>query len=123
MAETQKTPKDSTKREANVLLEFRMVDPMSEEVLDANSDDVIEAVEAHAADIALGPVISLNMHSCSIKLRFDVLAANDAEIHKRVGKVIAIILRETDLELEVSRSSVEAHQEADETPTGKLAAA
>ncbi|HEV7483587.1 MAG TPA: hypothetical protein VGO13_10865 [Solirubrobacterales bacterium] len=123
MAETQKTPKGSTNREANVLLEFRMVDPMSEEVLDANSDDVIEAVEAHAADIALGPVISLNMHSCSIKLRFDVLAANDADIHKRVGKVIAIILRETDLELEVSRSSVEAHREADETSTGKLAAA
>ncbi|HEY3436016.1 MAG TPA: hypothetical protein VGK41_10225, partial [Solirubrobacterales bacterium] len=92
-------------------------------VLDANSEDVIEAVEAHAADIALGPVISLNLHSCSIKLRFDVLAANDAEIHKRIGKVISIILRETDLELQVSQSSVKAHQEADETPRGKLAAA
>ena len=123
MAETQKTSKDSTSREANVLIEFQMLDPMSEEVLDANSEDVIEAVEAHAADIALGPVISLNLHSCSIKLRFDVLAANDAEIHKRIGKVISIILRETDLELQVSQSSVKAHQEADETPRGKLAAA
>jgi prephenate dehydratase len=121
MAKNEKIAKDSAKREANVLIEFQMVEPMSEEVLDANSDDVIEAVEAHAADIALGPVIALNTHSCSIKLRFDVLAANDAEIHKRVAKVIGIILRETDLELEVSRSSVEAHQE--DSNAGELAAA
>lgn len=107
-------------REANVLIEFEMAEPMSEEVLDANSEDVIEAVEAHAADIALGPVIALNMHSCSIKLRFDVLAKSDAEIHKQIGKVIAIILRETDLQLEVSRSRVEANQDAE---TGDLAAA
>jgi prephenate dehydratase len=123
MAEKEKIAKNPTQREANVLIEFEMVEPMSEEVLDANSDDVIEAVEVHAADIALGPVIALNMHSCSIKLRFDVLAANDAEIHKRIGKVIAIILRETDLELEVSQSSVKTHRETDETPAGKLAAA
>jgi hypothetical protein len=120
MAENKKNAKGQAKREANVVIEFRMVEPMSEEVLDANSDDVIEAVEAHAADIALGPVIALNLHSCSIKLRFDVLAATDADIHKQIGKVIAIILRETDLELEVSRSSVEAQQDA---ATGELAAA
>ena len=76
---------------------------------------------ASTTDIALGPVVALNMHSCSIKLRFDVLAANDAEIHKRVAKVIGIIFRETDLKLEVSRSSVEAHQ--DRLDAGELAAA
>jgi hypothetical protein len=118
--ENGKSRKGSTKREANVLIEFEMVEPMSEEVLDANSNDVIEAVEAHAADIALGPVLALNLHSCSIKLRFDVVAANDADIHKQIGKVIAIIFRETDLQLEVSRSSVESHQDAE---TGELAAA
>ena len=117
--ETGKSKKASAKREANVLIEFEMAEPMSEEVLDANSDDVIDAVEAHAADIALGPVIALNLHSCSIKLRFDVVAANDADIHKQIGKVIAIIFRETDLQLEVSRSSVESHQDAE---TGELAA-
>jgi prephenate dehydratase len=121
MAEKRKIAEGPTKREANVLIEFQMVEPMSEEVLDANSDDVIEAVEAHAADIALGPVIALNLNSCSIKLRFDVLAANDAEIHKRIAKVIGIVLRETDLELEVSRSSVEAHQE--DSTAGEFAAA
>lgn len=122
MAGTEKIMKSSANREAKVLIELQMVEPMSEEVLDANSDDVIEAVEAHAADIALGPVISLNTHSCSIKLRFDVIAANDAEIHKQVGKVIGTILKETDLQLAVSRSSVEARDDAD-APTGEFAAA
>ena len=119
---SKSTSKESTNREANVLLEFRMVEPMSAEVLDANSDDVMEAVLAHAAEVALGPAIALNTQACAIKLRFDVLAKSDAEIHKQVAKVIAVIIRETDLELHVSRSSVEAHQDA-EDQTGNFAAA
>lgn len=111
MAKSANSHKKDVEREANVLIEFRMTEPMSEEVLDANSDDVLEAVEAHAGNIALGPAIAINMHTCSIKLRFDVLAKSDAEIYKQVAKVIAIILRETDLELQVSRSSIEAQQE------------
>lgn len=110
MGKTANSQKNIGEREANVLIEFRMTAPMSEEVLDANSDDVLEAVEGHAADIALGPAIALNMHACSIKLRFDVLAKSDAEIYKHVAKVIAVIFRETDLELQVSRSSIEAPQ-------------
>jgi hypothetical protein len=121
MASRKNSPGKSN-REANVLLEFRMVDPMSDEVLDANSQDVIDAAVNHAADLALGPALSVNPHTCSIKLRFDVLANDDAEIYERVSKVVAIILRETDLELVLSRSSVEAQGDPD-TPTGKLAAA
>jgi len=120
MAKNRKTRTETAKREANVLLEFCMVDPMSAEVLSANSEDVIEAVLNHASEIALGPALAVNSHECSIKLRFDVLAKTDAEIHKQVAKVIAIIVRETDLELHVSRSSVEAMRDA---ATGEFAAA
>ena len=108
-------------REAHVLLEMVMADPMSEEVLDANSDDVMEALESHAADLALGPVVALNMAACSIKLRFNVLATTDAEIHKRIAKILAIIERETDLEL--VRSSVESREDVADAPTGEMAAA
>lgn len=118
---SRKSSPEST-REANVLLEFRMVDPMSAEVLDANSEDVINAVLNHAADLALGPALAVNPHSCSIKLRFDVLAKDDAEIYGQVSKIVGIILRETDLELVVSRSSVESQDEAD-AHTGEFAAA
>lgn len=109
--------------EANVLIEFQMLEPMSEEVLDANSDDVLEAVEVGATDIALGPVIALNTHTCSIKLRFDVLAENDAQVHEKIAKVIEVILRDTDFQIHVNRSSVEAQQDTEETATGQFAAA
>lgn len=120
MSDTSKASKEN--REANVLLEFQMLEAMSAEVLDANSEDVMDAVTGHAAEIALGPAVALSASNCSIKLRFDILAKNDAEIHKKIGHVISIILRETDLELEVARSSVEAHDDAD-APTGEFAAA
>jgi hypothetical protein len=121
MSSSRKASKET--REANVLLEFQMVEPMSAEVLDANSEDVMDAVVEHASDIALGPAIALNFPSCAIKLRFDVLAKNDAEIHKKIGTVIATIFRETDLCLEVSRSSVEAHDDAEQADSGHLTTA
>jgi FAD/FMN-containing dehydrogenase len=101
---------ETSSREANVLLEFQMVDPMSAEVLDANAEDVIEAVIEHAADTALGPAIAANPHECAIKLRFDVLAEDDAAILQQVSKVIQVILEKTDLRL--SRSSIEAQEDA-----------
>jgi hypothetical protein len=100
-----------------------MVEPMSAEVLDAHSDDVMDAVLGHASEIALGPAIALNPRSSTIKLRFDVLAKDDAEIHKKIGKVIAMIVRKTDLSLEVARSSVEAHDDAPRASSGQLATA
>lgn len=109
--------------EANVLIELQMVDPMSEEVLDANSDDVLEAVEAGVPEIALGPAIAINLESCSIKLRFDVVAESDAKVHERIAEVIAVIIRDTDLELHVSRSEVESQSDAEEASTGEFAAA
>lgn len=97
-----------------------MVDPMSAEVLDANAEDVIEAVIEHAADTALGPAIAVNEHNCAIKLRFDVLAEDDAAILQQVSTVIQVILQQTDLRL--SRSSIEAQEDAD-AHDGELAPA
>lgn len=117
-------PKNSNtadSREANVLLEFKMVDPMSVEVLEANAEDVIEAVIDHGASIALGPALAVNPNECAIKLRFDVLASDDAAIYREISKVIEIILRETDLVL--AKSNVETQEESNEAPTGDFAAA
>jgi hypothetical protein len=114
----------SQRTEANVLLELRMLEPMSEEVLDANSDDVLEAVEAGAGDIALGPALALNVYNAAIHLRFDVLAKDDAQVYEQVAKVLTVIQRDTDLDFRVSRSSVESHNGgAEEAPAGAFAAA
>jgi hypothetical protein len=92
--------------EANVVLELRLPEATSEEVLDANSDDVLEAVEQHASNVALGPTISLNLEHCAIRLRFDVLADHMPEVHKKIAQVLGIIEKRTDLEF--SRSNVAA---------------
>jgi len=93
-------------REANVLLELRMAEPLSEEVLDAYSDEVIDTLAESAGGIALGTAVALNPGTSTIKLRFDVLGRDDAEIHRQVSEVLAVIERETDLVL--ARSSVAA---------------
>jgi hypothetical protein len=76
------------------LFEMQMADPMSEEVLDANSDDVMDALFESRRLSGTCPVVAVNMHTCSIKLRFQVIARTDAEIHKRLAKIIAVIERE-----------------------------
>jgi len=101
---------ETSSREANVVLEFQMVEPMSAEVLEANAEDVIEAVNEHAADTALGSAIAVNSHDCAIKLRFDVLAADDAAIYQQIAEVLQVVVRETDLRL--SKSSVKAQKDA-----------
>lgn len=109
-------------REANVVLELYWRDPISEEVLDANSDDVLEAVEKHAADIALGPAIAVNEHEGAIKLRFDLMVGTVAEVHEKISAVVAVIERETDLVIEAMRSAVESSGEDAESKTAEFAA-
>lgn len=101
------TPSTQSEREANVLLELRTENAMSEEVLDANSDALLEAVQRHAADIALGPTISLNLNDLAIRLRFDALAATEAEVHRVIADVLDVIEQHTDIVIVRSRSETE----------------
>lgn len=94
--------------EANVLLTLAMEDPMSFEVLDANSNDVLEAVEKHAAEVALGPTISLDMKECAILVRFDVTATSEAMAYRKIATVLGAIEKNTALVFTRSASAVEA---------------
>lgn len=102
---------DVEMREVNVVLELRMQDAMSADVLDANSDDVLDAVQKHGAEIALGSTISLNTRTSSILLRFDVLAENDAGIYRKVAEVIEIIEAHTDLRFVSSHMALDTGAE------------
>jgi len=101
------TPSTQPEREANVLLELRTENAMSEEVLDANSDALLQAVQRYAADIALGPTISLNLNDLAIRLRFDALAATEAEVHRVIANVLDVIEQHTDIVIVRSRSETE----------------
>lgn len=107
----KKIPIASSEREANVLLELRTENAMSEEVLDANSDALLEAVQSYGADIALGPTISLNLRDLAIRLRFDVIAPTEAQVHRAIADVLQIIEEHTDIVVIRSRSETEIEDE------------
>lgn len=94
--------------EMNVQLELQETKPVSEEVLDAHSDQVWDAIERGAAELALGHVVSFDLRGSKVLLRFDLLGDTDAEIYEKLAEVIRVILRETGLPLRVAR--VEAEQ-------------
>lgn len=98
---------DGPEREANVLLELRIEHAMSEEVLDANSDALLEAVQKYGSDIALGPTISLNLRDLAIRLRFDVMAPTEAQVHRAIADVLQLIEEHTDMVIVQSRSATE----------------
>lgn len=102
--------------EANVLIELCPNDPMSLEVLDANSDDVLEAVHEHASDVALGATVSLRQRDNAILLRFDVLASNEAEAYRAIATVLERIEQHTDVKIVRSRSEVEVIERPDRQP-------
>jgi hypothetical protein len=101
---------NETRREANVVLAMVPHNPVSFEVLDANADDVLEAVQNHAADVALGPAVSLQMEVPTILLRFDVIAETYADVYHRVAEVMAAVTEHTDICFERSHSDVEVHE-------------
>lgn len=76
------------------MLDVRLGGPLSEAEVDAHSESVLEAIERHAADIALGPVLTLDFDQPAVNVRFIVEAASYAELHERVSQVVAVVERE-----------------------------
>lgn len=107
-------------REANVLLELRIPHPMSEEVLAANAERVLDALLADPSNCALGPALSVNPLDGVIKLCFDVQAASDADVRRQVRRVVTAAGHETSLDLRVRQIRIEGWSDA---PHAKLAAA
>jgi hypothetical protein len=93
--------------EMNVELEFQEPEPVSEAVLDTHSDEVFDAVERTASELALGHVVSFDPRRNRVLLRFDVLGDDDAQIYEKIAEVIRLVLRETGLPLRVARTEVE----------------
>lgn len=93
--------------EMNVHLELQESEPVTEEVLDVHSDEVWDAIERSAGELALGHVVSLDFRESKICLLFDLLGDTDAEIYEKLAEVIRVILRETGLPLRVARVEAE----------------
>src|SRR5688572_31002872 len=62
--------------------------------------DVVEAVEAHAATVALGPVVACDFSSGEIELEFTVEAMRPSEVHQRISVILSVIERYTPMAIE-----------------------
>ena len=93
---------------------------MSEEVLAANAERVLDAFIADPSNSALGPALSVNPLDGVIKLCFDVQAASDGDVRRQVRRVVIAVGRETGLDLRVRQIRIEAWSDV---PDAKLAAA
>ncbi len=93
--------------EMNVALELQEPERVVEHVLDAHADEVSDAIERSAAELALGHVISFDVGQSRVLLRFDVLGDSDAEIYEKLAEIVRVILNETGLPLRVAKTEVE----------------
>lgn len=123
MASKARSQRQAADLTANVVFEFSIYEATSEEVLDSYCDEVLEAIERNVADVALGPAMTLNPHTSSIKLRFDVLGKSQHELYSRVATVIGAITKHTGLELHADRSRVDTHPGDEEVADGEFATA
>jgi hypothetical protein len=61
---------------------------------------VVEAVEVHAATVALGPVVACDFSTGEVELEFTVEALRPSEVHQRISVVLSVIERYTPMAIE-----------------------
>lgn len=95
-------------RDVNVLLEFSFGASIQLDELDQSSDEVLDAVVEFASEIALGPTVALHLPDAAIRLRFDLVAQNDAIAYRKISEIVEVIETHTSLEIVTSKSAVES---------------
>lgn len=101
--------------EYDIVLQLMAPENVSDDDLESSMLAVLEAVERHAADIALGPVVAADLDRRLIDLGFNVEAVSPGESQGKVGQVLQIIEAHTQVQFSATNaeaSNSEAHQEA-----------
>jgi len=90
--------------EGNVNLRLELEHDCDRKTLEELSIEVLEAVERHAADIALGPVSGAHFDPPVIELDFTVIAASRSEVQQIAARVMQIIEQHTSIACVVGTS-------------------
>lgn len=73
-----------------------------EDRLEEDAVAILEAVEQHASDLVLGPVVAWNTDRCEIELEFTVPPVTGSELHRRIALVMQVVEREIPVAREVA---------------------
>ncbi len=97
-----------------VVLQLPIAGPIERATLEDLMNAISEAVEEHAAEIALGVVGSATYEPARVELDFDIEAPTLSAVHQRIAQIIEIIEQHTAgfrLELEASSQARPAEPE------------
>jgi hypothetical protein len=91
--------------EFDVIVTLQSPAVLAPDVLEDHMFQVLEAVEKHAGDLALGAVTSANFKDSSIELAYTVMADSLSEAKAVDSKIMAVVEQHTDLNFSGSDSS------------------
>jgi len=91
--------------EYEIVLQLRAPAGVNDDALEGHMLDVLGVVEAHAEDVALGPVVSVDFGGHHIDLGFCVEAASLEQANARVAQVLQIIEQHTDVQFTPTAAS------------------
>lgn len=106
----QPTPHKAYQVIAHGMVEKR---PSADE-LEGIADQLLEVLEKHASDLALGPVVGYDVEQSQVEVEFTVEARNPEELHKKLGQFARLLEHEELLDYSdstLSRIDPEPEQE------------
>jgi hypothetical protein len=107
----------STMRESEVVVQLMAANPeIPDESLEEHMFAVLEAVEQHAADIALGPVVAVDFDAHAIELAFCVCHRTQADAQQKIADVMAVVEQHTPVKFGSSNATVNEPNQADSRP-------
>ena len=77
-----------------VIAHGEMGGPVSADELEEMADKLLEVLEDHASDLALGPVVGYDVEKHLVEVEFTVEARNAEELHKKLGQFARLLERE-----------------------------
>jgi hypothetical protein len=105
MAKTQPTGATPTTPNAfDVIITMTIANACDRDTLEDLAIIVLEAVQEHADEVALGPVVSAKFDPRSIELDFDVMAHSVSEVHQKMALVSEVVEKHTPLSILIATS-------------------
>lgn len=91
MEKPQEERRSAIPRAYDVMLQIRVENECGQQQLEELSLDVLEAIEEHAAQIVVAPVVSGSFASRAIDLNFTVCASTPSQLHRHLADVVTVL--------------------------------
>jgi hypothetical protein len=91
--------------EYEIVLQLQAPAGVEDDALEGHMMDVLGVVELHAEDVALGPVVSVDLGRHHIDLGFCVEAASLEQANTKVAEVLQTIEQHTDVQFTPTAAS------------------